>query len=124
MSYHIRVTKEFGRGLYVKEDSLYLKNQVIMSCEILPLSKTDTIKLEDTALKLYKFKMTDTEDCIVLGDGSLFNHSDKPNVNYFFISRPHRIVMVFVATRTIHPKEQLFINYTQDDKSINIKDYL
>jgi len=48
---------------------------------------------------------------LVLGYGSLYNHSDRPNLRYR--ADPERQVMVFTAVRRVETGEQLTISYDQ-----------
>lgn len=120
--YTIISNAEYGRGLYATRQ-IYA-GELIAVCELLVLSPVDTITLNrGTALEHYTFKFNDAQDCLVLGDGELFNHSFNPNVKYSLKPNRTRHVMVFQATRDIQPDEQLFIDYTSDS-SIDINKYL
>lgn len=112
MNYFIKNTAEFGRGLYA---SNFIKaGRFICQCEILVLNENDTKALESTALKYYTFTYNASQDCIVLGDGEIFNHSASPNVAYKLEDLDGRKVMVFYALSDIIPGEQLFTDYTAD----------
>lgn len=112
--YHIEVSKEMGRGLYATRT--ITPGTFIEVAELLVLSPEDTIRVNQTDLKYYTFvydKVTG-QDCLVLGDGEIFNHSDTPNVRYRLQSIGDRMRMAFVSTRTILEGEQLFIDYSAD----------
>lgn len=110
--YKIGVSQEMGRGLYAIKD--IEKYETIAIFEILLLSPKDTMTLENTDLRFYTFKVSDVQDCLVLGDGELFNHSDNANVNYELIEQDSRLKMIFTANKQIKFGEQLFINYESD----------
>src|SRR5271166_1405941 len=112
MSYCLKVTTEFGRGLYAT--NIIKKNKVIMQCEVLALSEFDTVLVNQTDLKFYTFKYEGKKDCLVLGDGEIFNHADNANVGYILQLLDDRKVMVFYALTDINPNYQLFINYNAD----------
>ena len=112
MNYYLKVTTEFGRGLYAT--NTIKKNKVIMQCEVLAFSEFDTVLINQTDLKFYTFKYEGKKDCLVLGDGEIFNHSDTANVGYVLQLVDDRKVMVFYALNDIKPEEQLFINYNAD----------
>lgn len=122
MKYYIQETKDFGRGLYA--DRLMFPSDIVAVCEIIPLTPKDTETLESTGLKYYKFKMNESQDCIVLGDGSLFNHAAKPNVS-FSLERDHtgRYRMIFRTRGIVKKGTQLFIDYTADCANIKIEEY-
>ncbi len=114
MNYYLKSTEEFGRGLYA--DFNIHENKEVFISELLVFSEEDTIKLENTDLKFYKFKFNDTQDCLCLGLGEIFNHSDTPNVGYKLIDFDGRKVMQFYTLRPVQSGEQLFINYNSDIK--------
>lgn len=105
-----------GRGLELIYDMP--ANKVLFTAELLILSPADTIKVNETDLKYYTFKYDDTRDCLVLGDGEIFNHSDTPNVSYKLMDwgNTGRLVMCFFTARHIKAGEQLFIDYNADIK--------
>lgn len=120
--YHtLRVTLEFGRGLYATQ--LVKAETIIMTCELLVLNEIDTVKVNDTDLKYYTFKYDQTQDCLILGDGEIFNHSDNANVSYQLTQVDGRKVMVFVSKRDINPGDQLMIDYNLDTQ-VNTNDYI
>lgn len=111
-----------GRGLGAT--SMVFPGDIVEVSEILALSPEDTATLETTVLKYYKFRLDETRDCIVLGLGSLFNHSDEPNVSFSLEKESTgRIVMVFRATKIVIRSEQLFIDYRQD-ANVDVSEYL
>ena len=125
MKYYIKTSQEMGRGLYPLR-TIY-KGEIVSICEILVLSQNDTVKVNDTDLKFYTFKFNETQDCLVLGDGEIFNHADDSNVSYELVSHDEnfqtRHRMIFVAKRDIPPSEQLLINYS-DDIQIDSNQYI
>ncbi len=112
MKYYLKSTTEFGRGLYANTN--LEKNKELFTCELLVLSETDTIKLNDTDLKYYVFKYNETQDCLVLGLGEIFNHSDIPNIGFRLIDLDDRKVMQFYTLKSIKENEQLFTDYSSD----------
>lgn len=108
----LKVEVESGRGLYATE--MILPGTIVMDCEILVLSAIDTPVVNSTELQYYTFKFNETQDCLVLGLGEIFNHADQSNVSYELIKIDGRSVMRFTSTNYIHDGAQLFINYTAD----------
>lgn len=119
-NYDIKYTEDMGRCIITRE--LLLINSIVMRCELLVLNENDTKVLELTDLKYYTFKYNDTQDCLVLGNGELFNHSNSPNVGYRLVHHDNRKVMEFFALSYIDTDVQLFIDYNADSK-INISSY-
>jgi SET domain-containing protein len=110
--YRISVSQEMGRGLYATRT--IEKGEVVAIEEVLLLSPKDTRLLEQTDLRHYTFRVSDLQDCLVLGDGELYNHSDTPNVNFELIYQDGRLKMLFTALKVVKYGEQLFINYESD----------
>lgn len=118
--FHLKVTPEFGRGLY--SERIIASGQTIMICELLVLSAFDTIIVNTSELKHCTFVFNETQDCLVLGLGEIFNHDDNANVIYELAQYQGRTVMVFKAARDIADGVQLFINYGADSV-VNAKEY-
>lgn len=112
----IKKTKKYGRGVYAAKD--ITKGTVMEICEVLVLSQNDTKLVNKTDLKYYVFKYNDKQDCIVLGNGEIFNHADSPNVSFKLIKNK----MVFRALKNIIKGKQLFTNYNEDVE-VNTKKY-
>lgn len=117
----IRFTEEMGRGVY---SSAYIfKSEVIARCELLILNPDDTTIVNETELKYYTFKYDQDRDCLVLGDGEIFNHSDTPNVRYRLVEYDGRKIMEFSAIDQLEPGEQLFIDYAADTE-VDVSKYI
>jgi SET domain-containing protein len=122
MKTYIKMTEEFGRGVYAERS--ITEGEVVEIAEVLLLSEQDTWAVNQTGLKDYTFVVsenldytfTDNQDCLVLGNGELYNHSATPNVKYELINLNGRKQMYFTALRDIKPDEQLFIDYNADTK--------
>lgn len=112
MNYILKVTQEFGRGLYASFD--IPKDKILFTAELLVLSEQDTKVVNTTDLQWYTFKYDDTRDCLVLGDGEIFNHNDSPNVGYKLGDFDGRKVMYFYTVKDVKADEQLFIDYGAD----------
>lgn len=112
MRYYIKSTIEMGRGLYALQD--LEANKILFSAELLVLSPDDTTKVNETDLKYYTFKYNETQDCLVLGDGEIFNHSDTANIGYKLVNSDGRKIMLFYTLSPISAHDQLFINYSAD----------
>ena len=119
-SYAIVVYPGMRRGL----EALHSITQgtLIKEEEILLLNARDTEVLEETELRYYTFKANDVRDCLVLGDGELYNHSDDANVGYILKYLDGRYRMQFYALRDIKQGEQLFIDYNADTR-VNVEAY-
>lgn len=112
--YHVTEFEGMGRGLQASQD--LRAGQLLFTAELLVLNAADTIKVNETDLQFYTFKYNETQDCLVLGDGELFNHSDKPNVGYKLMKWGGigRLVMAFYVLENVRKGDQLFIDYNAD----------
>lgn len=110
--YEVSMYPDMGRGVKALVD--FLPGDEVMRCEILVLSPQDTKIVNTTELQYYTFSFNDLQDCLVLGDGEIFNHADQANVKYHLDKSSGRSQMVFTATETITSGEQLFIDYSAD----------
>jgi SET domain-containing protein len=120
MRTYIKTEEATGRGVYAAYE--INKGSILEKEELLVLSPEDTLKVNDTDLNMYTFKFNDTQDCLVLGKGELYNHSDDANVHYKLMWEYDRHVMVFYAVKPIQEGEQLFIDYSLD-RDVNISTY-
>lgn len=112
MQYYLKLHETMGRGLFALQD--VPAQRILFTAELLVLSELDTTIVNSTDLKYYTFKYTDTQDCLVLGDGEIFNHSDTANVGYKLIDFEGRKLMAFYTLRDVAAHEQLFIDYNAD----------
>ena len=117
-TYSVQMIKGMGRSIVAERD--IKRGEVITNCELLVLSPEDTIKVNETDLQWYTFTFNkDTkQDCLVMGDGEIFNHSDDANTLYGLIDWNGRKLMRFQASRDIKKGEQLFIDYNADVDSV------
>jgi uncharacterized protein len=122
MIYTIKMIEGMGRGIVATKD--IAKGQIVTRCEILILSKQDTPMVNNTDLQWYTFSYSDGQDCLVLGDGEIFNHDDAANVDYSLVDFDGRKLMQFVANKEIKQGEQLFIDYSADVEKVDVSGYI
>lgn len=84
--------------------------------DLLVLSIEDTLKLQETTLRHYTYAFDDNKDCIAVGPGSLINHSDDPNAEYFIETVNGIKKLHFVAIKYIASGEEITIDYNKDCK--------
>ena len=105
----VRKVRGMGRGVFAGRP--FRKGEVIEVCPVVPLPRSQVRKCEGDALDLYIFEWPRRgfPAAVVLGYGSLYNHSADANAT--FTPRPAADAMVFRAARPIAPGEQIFIDY-------------
>jgi SET domain-containing protein len=108
------------RGLIATRD--IKKNEVIERCPLILVDHRNDTAFENTILNRYTFEWTKSHSALVLGYGSLYNHSYSPNVRYHFVYTTKEIF--FRALRHIKEGEELFVNYNGDPPdSSQVADY-
>ncbi|KAI0290872.1 hypothetical protein BC826DRAFT_1024648, partial [Russula brevipes] len=104
----IKYSEGKGRGVYA--------SKAIPACTLLEISPALLFSAEEyeahgrhTVLDHYTFKWRDGRMALALGLGSLFNHSDAPNVSYSIDAATESIR--YTTVRAIEPDEELCIYY-------------
>ncbi|KAH0586297.1 SET domain-containing protein 7 [Termitomyces sp. J132] len=104
----IRRTNDKGRGVYASR-SIPAQTLIEIS-PVLFFSKEEYAKHgKFTVLDDYTFKWADGRMALALGLGSLFNHSERPNVSYALDTYTESIK--YTTVRDIAPDEELCIFY-------------
>lgn len=109
---HVLLTKDMGLGVFAGKR--IRKGTIIERCPVLPLTRSEERKVQSISLRDYIFAWGKRPclSCIVLGWGSLYNHSDAPNATYYQMMKSNQIK--FVALRDIKKGEQILIDYEWD----------
>lgn len=99
-----------GRGLFATE--AIKEGALVHTAEVLkiPVSETEG----DCVLSRYVFGYDKKYAIFALGHGSLFNHSDAPNVEAVIDYVGKRPVMTYYALKEIKMGSELFIDYGPD----------
>jgi SET domain-containing protein len=102
-----------GRGMFATKK--IKKGTIIEICPVIPIKKREWKDMDETILSHYAFEWGSTgkDACLVLGHGSIYNHSYDPNADNF--NDMENVCMEFVATRDIAKGEEITINYNDDD---------
>jgi SET domain-containing protein len=109
---HLRPVEGMGRGVFASR--AFKKNEVIEKCPVVVL---DGRALPAGNLSNYVFTFPSTNPkvkrytrlAVAFGYGSLYNHSDRPNI--WFYGRCKTLDILFVACRDIEAGEHLCYNY-------------
>lgn len=112
-----------GRGVFAT--SRIKKGETIEICPVVVLPYKDRKLVDKTkVIEYYFYWGPKNQPAIVLGYGSLYNHSFTPNAEYTPDNR--RKVMKFRAIKEIKKGEEIFTNYngdwdSQDEVWFNVK---
>lgn len=98
-----------GRGVYAKCD--IKKGEIIERSPIIEISQHDKSNLKESILVTYFFYFGKKKErlAIALGFGSIYNHSDKPNITYKI--KPKEELIEFIALDDIKKDDELTFNY-------------
>ena len=108
-----------GRGVFAKKT--IKKGELVETCPIIEVSKHDTSNLKESILVTYFFYFGKNKEklAMALGFGSIYNHSDKPNIRYKIKQKEE--IIEFVAIKTINRNEEITFNYSDNQNSKNKK---
>lgn len=106
----LEVTKK-GKSYMVSAKTQFARGEIVETCPIVQLGSEATAI---DSLRDIVFELDKTQDAwaLVLGYGSLYGHSDEPNMEYAYNKKNKQ--MVFMATRPIKMGEELTIDYGED----------
>jgi hypothetical protein len=111
-----------GRGVVATED--IKKDEVIEICPVLFLSEkeVDFIKNNSEIIKYYYlWQYAINKYCLMLGYGSIYNHSQTPNADVDYNTKNPENYLVFEALDDIKAGEEILIDYEFDN---NKEDFL
>ncbi|MBN1168679.1 SET domain-containing protein-lysine N-methyltransferase [Candidatus Woesebacteria bacterium] len=105
--------KSAGRGVFAREK--INKGEIIEICPFIKIDKNDPENLFGGELVTYFFYFGKNREeiALLLGFGSLYNHSYSPNCKYEI--KPKERVVRFTATRNIKINEEITFNYKGDN---------
>ncbi len=111
-----------GRGVVATQD--IKKDEIIECCPIIFLSdkEIDFFESKSDVLKFYYlWQCAINKHCLMLGYGSLYNHSLSPNSDVDYNTEKSENHLFFYATKDIKAGEEIVYDYEFDD---NKEDFL
>ena len=94
-----------GMGVFAKDH--ICSGEIIDICPALIYDESQALSPDD-----HSFEWQEGKWCIVLGNGSLYNHSCKPNAQ--FVRDFENNLFLFVSLCHINPDDEIRINYNCD----------
>ncbi len=86
------------------------RGEIIEKCPVIFVNrKNEEAALKQTVLWKYYYDWNKKFHCIVLGYGSLINHSYTPNARYVFDYKNKSLI--YKAYKNIKPNEEITVNY-------------
>jgi len=116
----IQDIKGKGRGIFATQD--IKKGEIIEHCPIIFLSEKEIkfLNNESDILKFYYlFQYAIDKYCIMLGYGSLYNHSKDANADIDYDSNEPKNFITFTAIKDIKTGEEVVYDYEFDDNKEN-----
>jgi uncharacterized protein len=96
-----------GRGVFASKN--IQKGGLIETCPIIVIPTDDAPVVTVLANYLFFFGKNKKHAAIVLGYGSIYNHSYSPNST--FKIKPKDAVVIFVATKAVKKDEEITFDY-------------
>lgn len=104
----IRNTRNKGRGVFALKD--FKEGEIIENCPVIWLTSKDRKHCEKTILNYYVYPWRSTvTGSVVLGYGSIYNHSFDPNADWKQNFKTKN--MVYRAIKPIKKGEEILVNY-------------
>lgn len=105
-----------GRGVFAKVN--IKKGEIIETCPVIEVPKKDTSLLVESALTSYFYFLGKKKEktFLVLGFGSIYNHSESPNAIYKESLKGKTVN--FIASRNIKRGEEILVNYDPEGGKI------
>lgn len=104
----IRRTKNKGRGVFALKN--FKEGEIIENCPVININSKERKKCEGTILTYYIYPWRSTRSgSIVLGFGSIYNHSFNPNADWKQNFKTEN--MVYRAIKPIKKGEEITVNY-------------
>lgn len=113
MKTYVKKTRKMGRGVFAGQN--FKAGDVVEKSHCLVWDDFSDQRIQDSDLKLYTFATSEVKSdpaALALGNGSLFNHSESPNVKYRYDRKSNMVI--FTAVTRIKKNQQLFIDYGYD----------
>ncbi|MFC4775457.1 SET domain-containing protein [Paenibacillus sp. GCM10023252] len=106
---------EFNRGVFATQD--FKKGDLIHKAPVIPYVNEDHEHIEKTILADYVYEYGANHTAILLGYGSLFNHSYTPNATYEINFDEH--TFDFYAYTDISAGDEILINYNGEEDNMD-----
>lgn len=101
-----------GRGVFANKD--IKKDEVIEVCPTIKFN-TDSISDSSELMNYYFDTSSDKTGILLLGYGSLYNHSSNNNADYYVNdSESNEDTFIIISKRKIKKGEEITINYSDD----------
>lgn len=106
----VKKTSQKGRGIFAEVD--FKKGDIIEVCQLILMDLKDV----HGALEAYVYHYSGDTAAIALGNGSLYNHAEDPNCEFYF--NYTKKVLILRAIKSIKKGQEITLNYgyTEEEK--------
>jgi hypothetical protein len=116
----VRRTKNKGRGVFALKD--FAAGELVEKAPIINITPTERKQCEKTILNYYIYPWRSTRSgSIVLGYGSIYNHSFTPNADWKQNFKEE--VMTYRALKPIKAGEEILVNYNGEPDDLTPIDW-
>jgi uncharacterized protein len=98
----IHISKK-GRALFAEKN--ISKGELVESCELIFVKNSEITR----SIEAYVYQYDNKHVVIALGNGSLINHSDDPNCEFYFSFK--KKLLIIRTIKNVSKGEELTINY-------------
>ncbi len=112
----IKTTNGKGRGVFATKN--ILKDEIIEQCPIIYINEEQEKFIQKTILGKYIYAWNDNKNdgAIILGFGSIYNHSYSPNAEY--VRDLKNNLLIYKAIKNILEGDEITVNYNGESKTI------
>ena len=104
----IKNTRKKGRGVFALKN--FKEGEIVESCPVITLTPKERKYCEKTILNFYIYPWKSLKSAaVVLGYGSIYNHSFTPNADWVQNFKTNS--MVYTAIAPIKKDEEITVNY-------------
>lgn len=104
---YVKETEGKGRGVFALRN--LGEDETVEVAQLLVLSESDSLIVEDTILTCYQYYFNEKQVAIGLGHSSLYNHSDEPNAEFLMDEESKTVTIK--ALRKIDKDEEILLDY-------------
>jgi SET domain-containing protein len=108
----IRVVPVEGKGRGVIATRPIARGEIFERAHVIVVPAAQAARLDHTVLEHYVYDWPDGRLAVALGNGSIFNHSYRPNARYRRDVDAN--LLIFEALTAIAPSEEITVNYNGD----------
>jgi SET domain-containing protein len=105
-----------GRGIIALED--IKKGEIIEICPLIPMQdeEAEFFEKKETVLNFYYLQQPEfKKNCLMLGYGSIYNHSKEPNAEIDYDTNELKDYLFFKALKNIKAGEEIVYDYQFDN---------